>query len=63
MYEGYWINGHYEGYGKYIFENGDYYEGEFKNNLCNGKGIEYDKEGNILYEGNWIDDIFQHEKK
>ncbi len=26
-----WINDKFDGYGKYIFENGDYYIGEMKN--------------------------------
>ena len=29
----------YEGYGKILLENGEYYIGEFKNNLRNGKGL------------------------
>ena len=30
-------NNKYEGFGKIIFENGEYYIGEFKNGLRNGK--------------------------
>lgn len=41
--------------GKYNWENGDYYIGELKNDIPNGKGIKYDSDGNILYEGNFID--------
>jgi len=41
MYEGDFINGEIEGNGKYIFENGNYYIGQFKNDLRNGKGILY----------------------
>ena len=44
----------YEGYGKEIYENGDYYEGEFKNGLKNGRGILYTKHHNIQYKGDWI---------
>ena len=33
------LNCKYEGIGKFIFENGGYYIGEFKNGLINGKGI------------------------
>ena len=40
--------------GKFIYEDGKYYLGEFKNNLPNGKGIKYYKNGNILYEGDWV---------
>ena len=40
---------------KYIYGDGKYYIGEFKNNIPNGKGIKYYKNGNILYEGDWVD--------
>ena len=33
-----------------------YFIGEYKNGLRNGKGIQYYKNGNILFEGDWIDD-------
>ena len=45
--------------GKYIWENGKYYFGEIKNNLPNGKGIKYYLNGNILYEGNFINGKFE----
>ena len=44
----------YEGFGKLIFENGNYYIGQFKDGLPNGKGIEYYKNGNIMFDGNFI---------
>ena len=52
------INGKREGNGKYIFEDGEYYIGEFKNDKRNGKGIEYYKNGNIKYEGEFINGEF-----
>ena len=50
-YDGEFINGNREGKGKYIFENGEYYIGELKNNLKHGKGIMYYSNGNIKYDG------------
>ena len=44
-------NGKKEGDGKFIFEDGNYYIGQFKDDLFNGKGIIYYKNGNIMYEG------------
>ena len=41
---------------KIVYENGEYYVGEFKNGLKHGKGILYYKNGNIKYEGYFIDD-------
>ena len=44
---------------KYIWEEGKYYIGEIKNNLPNGKGIKYYSNGNILYEGDFINGKFE----
>ena len=49
--------------GKYIWEDGKYYEGEFKNNLPNGKGIKYYPNGNILFEGNFFNGKFEGKGK
>ena len=45
--------------GKYIWEDGKYYKGKFKNNLPNGKGIKYYSNGNIMYEGDFINGKFE----
>ena len=37
-----------------FYDNGEYYIGQFKDNKFNGKGIKYDKNGNIIYEGDFI---------
>ena len=44
-----------EGKGKYIFNNGDFYEGNFENNLFSG-------EGNYFFDGNNIIGIFKNGK-
>ena len=56
LYEGDFINGKYEGNGKYFYENGEYYIGQFKNGLKNGKGTEYYSNRKIKYEGDYIND-------
>ena len=56
IYEGDWVNDDYEGHGKYINKNGDYYEGQFKNGLKNGKGKIFLSNGLIIYSGNFIND-------
>ena len=53
-YEGGLINGNFEGNGKYIYEDGEYYIGQWKNGLKHGKGILYNKNGNIIYEGDYV---------
>lgn len=40
-YEGEWVQGKYEGKGKYKFANGDVYEGDFKNGKANGYGVHH----------------------
>ena len=52
------INGKYIN-DKYIYDDGKYYIGEIKNNLPNGKGIKYYKNGNILYNGDFINGKFE----
>ena len=48
-YEGEYINDKYEGKGKYFYENGDFYIGEFLDNMSHGKGIDYYKKtGNFI---------------
>jgi len=54
--EGLYIDNILEGYGKYLFNNGDYYEGYFKNGKMNGKGKYIWKEGEI-YEGEYKNGI------
>jgi len=44
---------------KFIYENGDYYIGEWLNGLRHGKGKLYYENGNIKYEGNFIKDKFE----
>ncbi len=43
-----------DGYGVFVFDNGDRYEGSFKNNNQNGFGTYTWASGNT-YAGNWID--------
>ena len=58
MFEGDYINDKTEGNGKDYYEDGEYYIGQFKNGYSHGKGIYYYANGNIKYEGNFIDDEF-----
>ena len=59
MYDGNFVNGKYEGDGKYIYENGEYYIGQFLNGLKHGKGIVYYKNGTIKYDGNFVNNKFE----
>jgi hypothetical protein len=57
---GHWKNGKMIGYGKQYFGYnskfaGDYYVGEFDNNLYNGYGAYYGKRINFIHVGYWKD--------
>ena len=43
----------------YIWEDDKYYIGQIKNNLPNGKGTKYYSNGDILYEGDFINGKFE----
>ena len=50
------INMKYEGNGKHILENCEYYINQYKNDLQNEKGIEYYSNRNILYKRDFVND-------
>ena len=56
VYEGHFENGVFEGFRKKYYDNDDYYIGEFKNNKMKGKGKMFDKNNNLVYEGDFSDD-------
>lgn len=45
------MNGLRHGFGKYTYNNGGMYEGDWKNNKMDGKGTVYFPDGSIAYEG------------
>ena len=51
-YDGFFINDKFEGYGKYIDKNGQYFIGEWKNDL-RYKGKEYIN-GDLIFEGEYL---------
>ena len=59
QYEGDLVSDKYEGKGKYSYDDGQYYIGEWKNGLRNGKGVQYYKNGDIEYEGDFVNDKYE----
>ena len=59
IYYGEFKNGKREGYGKYIWENGEYYIGQWLNDKKHGKGILYNTNRNIKYDGDFVNDKFE----
>ena len=50
------INGA-NGFGRFIFPNGDWHEGTYRDNVANGKGVFFHANGNIYWRGEYIDNI------
>ena len=48
---------------KYKLENGNFYNGDMKDGLKCGKGIEYDKNENIIYNGEFVNDKYEGQGK
>jgi len=46
------------GWGKFYYQDGGYYEGEWKNNKMTGFGKLYYQSNLIAYEGQWLNDQF-----
>ena len=59
IYEGDFVNYHFQGYGKGNLQKGFYYIGEWRNSLRNGKGKMYNKEGKLVSEGYWVNDYHE----
>lgn len=54
-YIGEWFYGKANGRGIMQFSNGHKYVGEWKDSLAHGKGTLYDKDGNVVFNGVWIE--------
>ena len=59
IYEGEVKDKKREGYGKYIFNDGNYYIGQFHKGLREGKGADYYKNNNIMHEGEFVQDLLE----
>ena len=56
LYAGDFVKGKFEGNGRYFYENGDRYDGQWKNGIKHGIETIYYKNGTIKYEGNFVND-------
>lgn len=43
--------------GKFIYDSGDYYIGQWFNKLRQGEGSLFSKNGDIIYKGSWLNDL------
>ena len=54
VYEGEWLDGKKEGFGKYYYNNGERYAGAWKDDMREGKGMLVDQEGKRIFIGEWM---------
>lgn len=53
IYDGNWNEDTREGYGEMVFAGGLKYKGQFKCDALNGKGVLFDKDIQVIYDGMW----------
>lgn len=57
-YEGYKLQGLRHGYGKFFYQDGGMYDGDWRHNKMEGYGKLYYQSGKPAYEGEWRNDQF-----
>lgn len=55
-YEGQFVNDTREGQGTYFWSTGEKYVGAWKDGQRNGQGTLYDRDNNVQFAGEWLDD-------
>ena len=63
IYEGFTKNNKREGFGKYTYENGQYYIGQWLNGIKCGKGFLYYRNNTIKYEGDFVNGKYKGKGK
>ncbi|KAL4475150.1 hypothetical protein ABPG74_001846 [Tetrahymena malaccensis] len=58
-YEGEKLNGMRHGRGKFYYQDGGLFDGEWRENKMHGKGILSYASGKPAYDGDWVDDKFE----
>jgi hypothetical protein len=57
------LHGMRHGFGKFYYQDGGHYEGEWKDNKMNGFAKLYYQNNDLAYEGFWKDDQFHGKGK
>ena len=56
LFEGNFVDGRFEGVGRYYYKNGRFFIGNYKNGFREGKGIIYYENGKVMFESNYVED-------
>lgn len=56
-YKGQFVNGTFDGHGKYTFPDLAYYDGEWKNGKMHGKGEYFDADG-VKWAGDFFNGLY-----
>lgn len=57
-YRGDWINGIFNGKGRYEWADGSWFEGDWVDGKRNGQGTYYDAKSKQSISGTWEDDVY-----
>ena len=57
LYEGWYSNGLATGYGRQIWQNRNYYVGQFQNGTISGSGLYVIFDTKRIYEGQWNNSV------
>ena len=52
IFDAYWVDGYINGFGRCIWNDGNWYEGNHRDGSLNGEGVYHIKNGN-WYQGCW----------
>ena len=52
-----------QGKGRFYFDDGSYYTGQWRDNRIHGQGSLYYGDGSLAYEGSWHNDCFHGKGK
>ena len=59
IYNGMFTDDVFNGPGKYSWQDGAYYEGNFKDGLYHGEGTMVESSGDVEYSGEWYEETYK----
>ncbi len=56
-YKGFFNNGNLQGMGRFDYQNGSIYDGDWRDNKKHGRGRMIEGDGRSIYNGEWENDL------